>query len=95
VGAVWGTTWHGAFENDAFRRAWLAEVVAAGRSSWTPSPGPGFAEQRERMLDRLADAIDEHLDTGALASLIEHGVPVAGLAAHLIIDPSRPAVASP
>ena len=23
VGNIWGTIWHGAFENDAFRRAWL------------------------------------------------------------------------
>jgi adenosylcobyric acid synthase len=74
VGAVWGTTWHGAFDNDAFRRAWLTEVAAVSRSSWTPSAGPGFAEQRERMLDRLADAIEEHLDTAALADLIEHGI---------------------
>ena len=27
VGATYGTTWHGAFENDGFRRAFLAEVA--------------------------------------------------------------------
>ena len=26
-GQVWGTMWHGAFENDDFRRAWLAEIA--------------------------------------------------------------------
>ena len=31
---------------------------------------PGFAAMRESMLDRLADAIDEHLDTAALTALI-------------------------
>ena len=31
---VWGTMWHGAFENDDFRRAWLTEIAAA-----TGSPG--------------------------------------------------------
>lgn len=25
--SVWGTMWHGAFENDAFRRAWLAAAT--------------------------------------------------------------------
>ena len=39
VGTTWGTVWHGAFENDGFRRAWLAEVAAAAGSSWTPTPG--------------------------------------------------------
>jgi adenosylcobyric acid synthase len=73
AGAVWGTTWHGAFENDAFRRAWLAHVAG-----FTPTPSaPGFAERRESMLDRLADAVERHLDTAALTRLIEHGPPAA------------------
>jgi adenosylcobyric acid synthase len=38
---------------------------------WRADPGaPGFASRREAMLDRLADAIDEHLDTAALRRLI-------------------------
>ena len=36
VGAVWGTMWHGAFENDGFRRAWLTEVAAAAGSPLAP-----------------------------------------------------------
>jgi adenosylcobyric acid synthase len=68
---VWGTTWHGAFENDGFRRAFLAEVASQAGVRWRAAPGaPGFAAQRESMLDRLADAIDDHLDTGALAAII-------------------------
>ncbi|GAB3568279.1 cobyric acid synthase [Amycolatopsis endophytica] len=75
-GAVWGTTWHGAFDNDDFRRAWLSEAAAQAGVSWSPAPGaPGFAELRESMLDRLADAIEERLDTGALLDLIERGSP--------------------
>jgi adenosylcobyric acid synthase len=76
VGAVWGTLWHGAFENDAFRRAWLTEAAAQAGVSWTPSPdAPGFAGLREDMLDRLADAVDEHLDTAALLTLLDLGAP--------------------
>jgi adenosylcobyric acid synthase len=37
----------------------------AGRPS-----APGFAAMRESMLERLADAIDEHLDTAALPMLM-------------------------
>jgi adenosylcobyric acid synthase len=70
-GAVWGTTWHGAFDNDGFRRAWLTEVSAQAQATWSPSPGaPGFATLRESMLDRLADAVEAHLDTGELLRLI-------------------------
>ncbi|WP_372671049.1 cobyric acid synthase [Amycolatopsis kentuckyensis] len=77
-GAVWGTMWHGAFENDAFRRAWLTEAAARSGVEWTPAPdAPGFADLREQMLDKLADAVDEHLDTAALSTLLELGAPKA------------------
>lgn len=67
LGNTWGTIWHGAFENDDFRRAWLTEVAAAVGSSWTPAEGqPGFAERRTRMLNELADALAEHVDLDAL-----------------------------
>ena len=71
VAATYGTTWHGAFENDGFRRAFLAEVARLAGVPWRPAPGaPGFAARREVMLERLADAVEEHLDTRALARLI-------------------------
>jgi adenosylcobyric acid synthase len=74
--AVWGTTWHGAFENDDFRRAWLTTVAAQAGVDWRPAPGaPGFGAHRAAMLDRLADAIDEHLDTATLLRLVEGGPP--------------------
>ena len=67
AGAVWGTVWHGALENDGFRRAWLAEVAAAAGSSWTPDPAaPAFEARRETMIDALADAVEEHLDLDLL-----------------------------
>ncbi len=76
AGAVWGTMWHGAFENDAFRRAWLTEAAAQAGVGWTPAPdAPGFGDLREEMLDKLADAVDEHLDTELLRTLLEHGAP--------------------
>jgi adenosylcobyric acid synthase len=79
-GAVRGTTWHGIFENDAFRRAFLRDLAARSGCDFTPAPDVSFAGVRERRYDVLADMIEAHLDTGALGALIEGGVP-AGLPA--------------
>ena len=69
-GNTWGTIWHGAFENDAFRRAWLTELAATVGSSWTPDPdAPGFAARRELMLDTLAGAGDSCVDVDGLLAL--------------------------
>jgi adenosylcobyric acid synthase len=74
LGSVWGTTWHGALENDGFRRAFLTEVAAAaGRDGFVPAPDTSFARLREARLDTLADAVADHLDTEALERLIETG----------------------
>jgi len=79
-GPVWGTSWHGALENDEFRRAFLAEVAAQAGRDFTPAPGTSFAAVREERLDVLADLVAGHLDTAALSRLIEGG-PVPGLPA--------------
>jgi adenosylcobyric acid synthase len=74
LGAVWGTTWHGAFESDGFRRAFLAEVASRTGSTWSPQPGaPSYAARREGMLDRLADALDEAVGFAPLMKLVEGG----------------------
>ena len=77
-GPVWGTSWHGALENDEFRRLFLAEVAALAGRDFTPAPGTSFAAVREARLDVLADLVAAHLDTAALSRLIEGG-PVPGL----------------
>ncbi len=70
TGNTWGTIWHGAFENDGFRRAWLSELAATVGSTWRPAEGgPGFAERRTLMLDELADALEAHADVDALLDL--------------------------
>ncbi|TMR13446.1 cobyric acid synthase [Nonomuraea turkmeniaca] len=75
VGDVWGTTWHGAMENDAFRRAFLADVAERAGRDFVPAPGTDFAALREERLDVLGDLVERHLDTDALLRVIQHGPP--------------------
>ncbi|MET8160984.1 cobyric acid synthase [Sphaerisporangium sp. NPDC005289] len=86
VGAVWGTTWHGALENDGFRRAFLAEVAAAADRRFVPASSVSFAALRERQLDALGDLIERYVDTDALLRLLEEGAP-AGLP---VLPPGAP-----
>ncbi|WP_242905237.1 cobyric acid synthase [Actinomadura terrae] len=85
-GVVWGTTWHGAWENDGFRRAFLREVAEVSGRDFTPAPDVSFAALRESTLDVLGDLVEEHLDTEALWRLIEGGAP-AGLP---VVPPAGP-----
>ncbi|MEU5989218.1 cobyric acid synthase [Spirillospora sp. NPDC047418] len=74
-GAVWGTTWHGAMENDGFRRAFLADVARHAQRDFTPAPDVSFQKLREATLDALGDLVEEHMDTDALWRIIEKGAP--------------------
>jgi len=73
LGAVSGTLWHGVFENDAFRQAYLSQVAGRAGREWVPVPGMSFEAARQAQFDLLADAVERHLDTSALSRLIEHG----------------------
>lgn len=75
-GAVAGTHWHGLFENDGFRRAFLRWAAGrAGRDGFVPAPGVSFSAARAAQLDLLGDLVARHLDTDAVLRLIEHGAP--------------------
>jgi adenosylcobyric acid synthase len=73
-GAVLGTSWHGALEHDAFRRALLTHVAAA-RGRRFVAGTVSFAAAREARLDVLGTLVEDHLDTDRLSALIEGGVP--------------------
>jgi adenosylcobyric acid synthase len=73
--AVWGTSWHGTLESDAFRRAFLTEVAALAGRDFTVAPDTEFAALRQARLDVLGDLVAEHLDTAALGRLIDGGPP--------------------
>ncbi len=76
AGTVVGTTVHGLFEDDAFR-AWFLGMVAARRGRvWRPS-GISFDAMRERQIDRVADACEEHLDLEGLWQIVKTAPPGA------------------
>ena len=87
-GAMWGTSWHGALENDQFRRAFLTEVAAQAGRDFTPAPDTDFGAVRQARLDVLGDLVAGHLDVAALSRLIEDGPPkgLPGLVASLDHD---------
>lgn len=69
-------------EVGAAARSSGVDVAAAMRSSagagipWRAAEqAPGFASLRDDMLDRLADAIEQHIDTDNLLRIVEHGPP--------------------
>jgi len=68
-GSVLGTTLHGLFESDGFRRAFLHDVAhraGVGFVAGTKSP----RQHRKAEFDRLADHLEAHLDMAALHQLI-------------------------
>jgi adenosylcobyric acid synthase len=64
-GQVWGTYLHGVFDMVELRRAWLSSL---GRS--TNAPGLALSDQREQELNRVADAVEQHMDMDALDRII-------------------------
>jgi adenosylcobyric acid synthase len=74
AGPVSGTSWHGIFENDAFRRAFLTQVASQAGRRWAPGE-VCYAQVRDDWLDALGDLVAEGLDTTLVRRLITDGVP--------------------
>jgi len=70
-GTVWGTSLHGLLESDGARAALLDQV--ARKAGKHIGHGGSFEATRQRRIDRLADAIEEHLDMGALDRILAEG----------------------
>jgi adenosylcobyric acid synthase len=71
---VFGTTVHGLFEADAFRRAFLTIVAERAGKRFVPGTHT-FAALRQARVDRLADAFEGHVDVDAVLSLIASAAP--------------------
>lgn len=60
--SLWGTYLHGIFDNGAWRRAWLNRLRQQRGLGSLPTGIPNYREQREFMLNSLADHIEQYLD---------------------------------
>jgi adenosylcobyric acid synthase len=60
--SVWGTYLHGIFDNGPWRRAWLNRLRQQRGLRTLPTGVPNYRDQRELVLNTLADAIEPHLD---------------------------------
>lgn len=86
--AVWGTHWHGLLANDAARRTLLAEVAAAAeRADFRVAPDTDVEAARVSQLDRLADAVDDHLDMVAVEAIITDGPPTTASVVRTTVGP--------
>jgi adenosylcobyric acid synthase len=75
-GQVFGTHWHGLFDNDDFRRQWLTlAAAAAGRDGFVVADGVNVSARRDAQLDLMADLLDAHLDVDAVTGLLDDGPP--------------------
>ena len=64
-----GTNLHGLLEADGVRAAFLSAVASRRGKRWVPA-GASFTAAREAQWDRLADALEAHVDVAALEGLI-------------------------
>ncbi len=60
--SVWGTYLHGIFDNGPWRRAWLNRLRQQRGLKALPTGVANYREQREMILNSLADTIEPHLD---------------------------------
>ncbi|MGD1940006.1 MAG: cobyric acid synthase CobQ [Leptolyngbyaceae cyanobacterium] len=60
--ALWGTYLHGLFDNGPWRRAWLNCLRQQRGLGSLPTGVANYREQREMMLDVLADSVESYLD---------------------------------
>jgi len=69
-GRVWGTYLHGLFDNDQFRREFLAAITPGRAQAGEAAPALSFKDFQEAQLDRLADLMRQHLDIGRIRALL-------------------------
>ena len=60
--SIWGCYLHGLFDNGPWRRAWLNNLRQKRGLSSLPTGIANYREQREAMLNSLADLVEAHLD---------------------------------
>ncbi|MEN9226888.1 MAG: cobyric acid synthase [Thermostichus sp. DRC_bins_24] len=62
AGRVWGSYLHGLFDNHRWRRQWLNHLRRQNGWELLPELEGHYSQQREQLLERLADLWQAHLD---------------------------------
>ncbi|NCO79251.1 MAG: cobyric acid synthase CobQ [Cyanobacteria bacterium] len=60
--SLWGCYLHGVFDNGSWRRAWLNNLRQKRGLSSLPTGISNYRQQREELLDSLADLVETHLN---------------------------------
>ncbi len=63
---IWGTYLHGLFDNGPWRRAWLNKLRHQRGLPSLPNGIPNYREQREALLNSLANLVEAHLDLSSV-----------------------------
>jgi adenosylcobyric acid synthase len=69
--SVWGTYLHGIFDSGPWRRAWLNRLRQQRGLKSLPTGISNYREQRETMLDSLANLVEAYLDLTPLQSYLD------------------------
>ena len=60
--SIWGSYLHGLFDNGPWRRAWLNQLRQQRGLQALPTGIPNYREQREALLNSVADLVEANLD---------------------------------
>jgi adenosylcobyric acid synthase len=69
--SIWGTYLHGIFDNGPWRRAWLNRLRQQRGLKSLPTGISNYREQRESMLDALADVVEPDLNLTPILQALE------------------------
>jgi adenosylcobyric acid synthase len=69
--SIWGTYLHGIFDNGPWRRAWLNRLRQQRGLKSLPTGISNYREQREAMLNTLADEMVKHLDLNQILQSLD------------------------
>lgn len=64
--SVWGCYLHGLFDNGPWRRSWLNHLRQQRGLQSLATGVPNYREQREAVLNALADTVEAHLDLSSI-----------------------------
>ena len=69
--SIWGAYLHGLFDNGPWRRAWLNRLRQQRGLKSLPTGIPNYREQREAMLDSIAEVVGSHLDLTPILQFLD------------------------